>query len=83
MDTTKAGQLIAEQMEALERDFGDRDDYRIVGGISIILIEGPEGVTFRTRSNLGNPVMTLGTIRMAEDDFLHAMRNPGRLEGDE
>ncbi|HXB14740.1 MAG TPA: hypothetical protein VNV44_03255 [Solirubrobacteraceae bacterium] len=80
MDTSKAGQLIAEQMEALDRDFGDREDLKIGGGVSIVLIEGEDGSFFRIRSNMGHPAMTLGAMRMAEDEFLRALREPGGIE---
>jgi hypothetical protein len=80
MDTSKAGELIAEQMEALDRDFGDRDDLEIGGGVSIVLIQGKDGSFFRIRSNMGHPAMTLGAMRMAEDEFLRALRDPGGIE---
>jgi hypothetical protein len=80
MDVSKAGKVIAEQMGALERDYGDDDSYDIVGTISIVAIQGPEGTNFRLRSNLGNPAMTLGALRMAEDQFLLALRTEGGIE---
>ncbi len=75
LDTSKAGQLIAEQMEALERDFGDKDDFQIGAMVAIVEVQGPSGSTFRIRTNVGNPAMTLGVIRMAEDEWLRFMRN--------
>lgn len=80
MDTSKVGQLIAEQMEALERDYGTREGYEVAGGISIVVITGPGGSHFRIRSNMGHPAMTLGAMRMAEDEFLRALREPGGVE---
>ncbi len=80
MDTTSAGKVMAEQMAAIERDYEGNDDVKIAGTISIIVIEGPQGSTFRIRSNLGNPALTLGVLRMAEDEFLRALREPGGIE---
>ena len=80
MDVSKAGKVIAEQMGALERDYGDDDAYDIVGTISIVAIQGPQGTNFRLRSNFGNPAMTLGALRMAEDQFLLALRTEGGIE---
>ena len=80
MDVSKAGKVIAEQMGALERDYGDNDDYEIVGTMSIVAIQGPDGANFRLRSNFGHPAMTLGALRMAEDQFLLALRTDGGIE---
>src|SRR5262249_3077992 len=80
VDVSKAGKVIAEQMGALERDYGDDNDYEIVGTISIVAIQGPEGTNFRLRSNFGHPAMTLGALRMAEDQFMLALRTEGGIE---
>jgi hypothetical protein len=80
VDVSKAGRVIAEQMGALERDYGDSDAYDIVGTISIVAIQGPEGTNFRLRSNFGHPAMTLGALRMAEDQFMLALRTDGGIE---
>jgi hypothetical protein len=80
MDTSKAGQLIAEQMEALERDFGDKEDHQIGAMVTIVEIQGPEGSHFRMRNNIGNPVVVLGVMRMAEAQWLEGMKRPGGIE---
>ena len=77
MDVSKAGTVVAEQMTALERDYGDNDDFDIAGTISIVVVHGPQGSNFRVRSNLGDPVVVLGALRMAEDEFLRALRGEG------
>jgi hypothetical protein len=77
MDTAKAGTLIAEQMEALERDYGDKDDHEIGAIITIVEIQGPDGAHFRIRNNLPNPALTLGVLRMAEHEWIAAMKTPG------
>jgi hypothetical protein len=80
VDVSKAGKVIAEQMGALERDYGDSDEYDIAGTISIVAVQGPEGTNFRLRSNFGHPAMTLGALRMAEDQFMLALRTEGGIE---
>ena len=77
MDTSKVGNVIAEQMGALERDYGDKEGYEIGAVISIVEIQGPDGAHFRMRNNLGNPALTLGIMRIAEDEWIRAMRTPG------
>jgi hypothetical protein len=81
MDVSQAGKVVAEQMGALERDYGDKEDYEVAGVISIVVVQGPEGVQLRVRSNMANPAMTLGVMRMAEDEFLRALRQGG-IESD-
>lgn len=77
MDTTKAGRLIAEQMEALDRDYGDKEGVDIGAIVTIVEIAGPEGSHFRMRTNVGPPAMVLGILRMAEDQWIQSMRTPG------
>ncbi len=74
LDTSKAGQVIAEQMEALEADFGDKDGYDIGAVVTIVEVSGPDGSNFRIRNNMGNPVLALGVMRLAEDELIRAMR---------
>jgi hypothetical protein len=75
MDTSRAGLVIAAQMEALERDYGD--EHEIGAVITIVEIQGPNGSHFRVRNNLGNAPLVLGVMRMAEDEWLRSMRTPG------
>ncbi|HVC06474.1 MAG TPA: hypothetical protein VND98_02660 [Solirubrobacterales bacterium] len=75
IDTSAAGQQIAAQMEAIEKDFEEQDGYKLGAIVTIVGIDAPEGGTsFRIRSNAGNPAMTLGVMRMAEDEFILALR---------
>lgn len=77
IDTSSAGTQVAEQMEAIERDYEDKDGYTVGAIVTIIGIDGPEGGGFRIRSNAGHPAMTLGVMRLAEDEFIRAMRGGG------
>lgn len=74
IDTSKAGQQIAEQMEAIEKDYADMDGYQVGAVITIVGIEGPDGANFRIRSNAGNPAMTLGIMRLAEEEWIQFLR---------
>jgi hypothetical protein len=69
-------------MEALERDFGDKEGYEIGAMVTIVEIQGPEGSHFRMRNNIGIPAMVLGVMRMAEDEWLRSMRTPGAIGGE-
>lgn len=74
IDTSSVGQQVAEQMEAIEGDFADIDGYTVGAIVTIVGIEGPDGANFRIRSNAGNPAMTLGVMRLAEDEFIQVLR---------
>jgi len=74
IDTGKAGKQIAEQMEAIEKDYEDKDGYQLGAIVTIVGVEGPDGASFRIRSNAGHPGMTLGVMRLAEDEFVRALR---------
>jgi hypothetical protein len=75
LDTSKDGQVIAEQMEALEKDFGDKDGYDIGAVVTIVEVNGPEGSNLRIRNSMGDPVLTLGVLRLAEDELIRALRS--------
>jgi hypothetical protein len=78
IDTSEAGQQVAAQMETIERDFEDKDGYRLGAIVTIVGIEGPEGSHFRIRHNLANPALALGVLRLAEDEWIRFMRQgPG------
>jgi hypothetical protein len=74
IDTSKAGQQIAAQMEAIEKDFADKEGYELGAIVTIVGIEGAEGSHFRIRHNLGNPALALGIMRLAEDQWIQFMR---------
>ncbi len=73
IDTSKAGQQIAAQMEAIEKDFEDKEGYQLGAIITIVGIEGPEGSHFRIRHNVGNPALALGAMRLAEHQWIEFM----------
>ncbi len=81
IDTSKAGQQVAAQMEAIEKDFAEEEGYELGAIITIVEIQDPGGGSnFRIRHNLGNPVMALGALRVAEDQWLQFMRQPPPAE---
>lgn len=79
IDTSKAGQQIAEQMEAIEKDFEDRDGFKLGPIVTIVGIEDERGgVRFRIRHNLGHPALLLGTMRLAESQWIDHMKQGGQ-----
>jgi hypothetical protein len=75
IDTSQAGQQIAAQMEAIEKDFEDQEGFKLGPIITIVGIEDENGgVHFRTRHNLGHPALMLGTMRLAELQWIDAMK---------
>jgi hypothetical protein len=70
IDTTNAGKLIAEQMEAIEKDYEDREGFQLGAVVTIVEVTGPDGAEFRVRNNMGNPFMTLGVMRIAEHQMM-------------
>jgi hypothetical protein len=75
IDTSKAGQQIAAQMEAIEKDFEDQEGFRLGAIVTIVGIESPDGgAHFRIRHNVGDPARALGVMRLAEDQWIQYMR---------
>jgi hypothetical protein len=76
LDTSKAGEVIAEQMEALAADYDDSAEAFEIGAVvTIIEIAGPDGGShLRIRNSMGNPTLTLGYLRLAEDELIRSMR---------
>lgn len=67
LDQSKVGTHIAEQMEAIENDYGEREGDWAIGDIcTIIEVRGPEGAEVRMRSSAGSPHSTLGLLKIAE-----------------
>jgi hypothetical protein len=64
LDQTKMGQVVAEQMEALEGRFGD--DCEVGDVCTIVEIVGPHGSSVSVRSSEARPHTTIGLLRMAE-----------------
>jgi hypothetical protein len=67
LDQTKVGQHVAEQMEAIEADYGDREEDWEIGDIcTIVEVRGPDGAEVRMRSSASSPHSTLGLLKVAE-----------------
>jgi len=65
LDATKIGQVVAEQMEALESRFGD--DCQIGDVCTIVEVIGPHGSQVAMRPSGGTrPHALIGLIKMAE-----------------
>lgn len=80
IDTTEAGKVIAAQMEAIEKDYEDRDDCKIGAVVTIVEVNGDDGSEFRVRNNLGNIPATLGVMQFAEHQMITGMMQ-GNQEG--
>jgi hypothetical protein len=67
LDQSKVGRHIAEQMEAIEADYGDREgDWQIGDICTIVEVRGPEGANVRMRSSATSPHSTIGLLKIAE-----------------
>jgi hypothetical protein len=76
MDSSKAGKVIAEQLDAIEKDYGDSDEHDIGTVITIVEITGPDSSEVRVRSNLdGQPYRLLGFLRVAEEQAIAPFRS--------
>jgi hypothetical protein len=65
LDATKMGQVVAEQMEALEERFGD--DCEIGDVCTIVEVVGPHGSSVAIRRSTDvRPHGLIGLLRMAE-----------------
>jgi hypothetical protein len=68
LDQSKIGRVVAEQMEAIENDYGD--DCEIGDVCTIVEVVGPHGSHVRVRSSDMRPHSGLGLVRMAEQAML-------------
>src|SRR3954452_2924954 len=68
LDQSKVGRGVAEQMEAIENDYGE--DCEIGDVCTIVEVVGPHGSHVRVRSSDMRPHSGLGLIRMAEQAML-------------
>ncbi len=67
LDQSKVGQHIAQQMEAIEADYGEREEQYVIGDVcTIVEVRGPEGAQVRMRSSASAPHATLGLLKIAE-----------------
>jgi hypothetical protein len=79
LDGTILGNLAAEQMAALERDYGDMDGAQIGAVMTIVEVLTPQGAdeggnqmfgsTVRSRHNIGDPYRAIGVIKAAEHNI--------------
>jgi hypothetical protein len=76
LDQSKVGQHIAQQMEAIEADYGE--DCEIGDVCTIVEVRGPHGSHVRMRSTATAPHATLGLLKLAEQI---ALSNFGRNSG--
>lgn len=64
LDQSKVGRHIAQQMEAIEADYGEDSE---IGDIcTIIEVKGPHGSHVRMRSTAVSAYSTLGLLKVAE-----------------
>ena len=68
LDQTKVGQVVAQQMEALEAQYGD--DCEIGDVCTIVEIIGPHGSHVRARNSDARPHSVIGLLRVAESSVL-------------
>ncbi len=80
LDQTKVGQVVAEQMEALEERFGD--DCEVGDVCTIVEVVGPHGSSVSVRSSEARPHTTIGLLRLAEAVMLRGLGG-SRDDGEE
>ncbi len=68
LDQRKIGQVVAEQMAALEGQYGE--DCEIGDVCTIVEIIGPHGSTVRVRSSAVRSHIAVGLLRVAEATML-------------
>ncbi len=78
LDGSVLGNCASEQMEALDRDYGDDEDAQIGAAITIVEVlkkqdEDSYGSNVRMRHNVGDPYRVLGLLRAAEQNFLKSL----------
>ena len=81
LDQSKIGKVVAEQMEAIEADYGDECE---IGDVcTIVEVIGPHGSDVRVRSSDLRPHVSIGLLRMAESIFLASLRAGSDGDGGE
>jgi hypothetical protein len=79
VDQSRVGTHMAEQMEAIETAFGEKEgDYEIGDICTIVEVQGEGGSEVRMRPNVSSPHALLGLLKMAE---LTALGNLGGSGG--
>ena len=70
LDQSKIGQTVAEQMAALEAEYGEECG---IGDVcTIVEVVGPHGSTVRVRSSHTHSHVTIGLLRVAEASMLNS-----------
>jgi hypothetical protein len=78
VDSSKAGEMIAQQLEAIEKEYGESAEHDIGVVITIIEVRGPGTSELRVRHNLGGqPYRLVGYMRVAEEQALAGFRGGG------
>ena len=79
VDQSRVGTHMAEQMEAIEAAFGEKEGNYEIGDIcTIVEVRGEGGSEVRMRPNVSSPHALLGLLKMAE---LTALGNLGGSGG--
>ena len=79
VDQSRVGTHMAEQMEAIEATFGEKEGNYEIGDIcTIVEVRGEGGSEVRMRPNVSSPHALLGLLKMAE---LTALGNLGGSGG--
>jgi hypothetical protein len=80
LDQTKMGRVVADQMEAIEADYGD--DCEIGDVCAIVEVLGPHGSHLRVRGSDMRPHIMVGLLRLSENVFIGGMRSEEAGGGD-
>ena len=81
MDASKAGRVIAEQLEAIEEEYADSEEHEIGTVITIVEVTGPNTSELRLRHNLaGQPYRLVGYLRVAEEQAMTPFRSRGERD---
>ncbi len=77
LDGSILGTCASEQMEALERDYGEDDDVQIGAVMTIVEIltrvgEDQYSSSVRLRHNIGDPYRAVGLLRAAEQNLIQS-----------
>jgi hypothetical protein len=90
LDGTILGNLAAQQMAALERDYGETDDAQIGAVMTIVEVLTPQGTdeqgntrfasAVRSRHNIADPYRALGIIKAAEHNITDTAFGETKIE---
>ena len=75
LDQSKVGQVVAQQMEALEADYDE--DCEIGDVCAIVEVLGPHGSAVRVRGSDMRPRIMIGLLRMSESIFVRSVSDAG------